>query len=99
MLNRRDFLSSTAVLAGVVALSGTPVLAAPDQAADLNALFDALFQENLRRNPESATQLGFDKGPNADLKGKLRDESAAGIAAAKAETLDQLRRLKAIDAS
>jgi uncharacterized protein (DUF885 family) len=99
MLNRRDFLSSTAVLAGAVALRGTPLLAAPDPAASLNALFDTLFQENLRRNPESATQLGFDKGPNADLKSKLRDESAAGIAAAKAETLDQLRRLKAVDAS
>ncbi len=99
MLNRRAFLSSTAVLASAVALRGVPLQAAPNSATELNTLFDALFQENLRRSPESATQLGFDKGPNADLKGKLRDESAAGIADAKASNLDQLRRLKAFDAS
>ncbi|MGD0867864.1 MAG: DUF885 family protein, partial [Rhizomicrobium sp.] len=49
-------------------------------------------------NPESATLLGLDTGQNADLRSKLRDESAAGIAAAKALNADQLRRLKAFDA-
>jgi uncharacterized protein (DUF885 family) len=100
MLNRRDFLSSTAAFAGAVMSAPTLLRAAPvsDAAVKLNALLDAIFQENLRQNPESATQLGFDKGPNADLKARLRDESAVGIADAKALNLDQLRRLKAIDA-
>jgi len=95
MLSRRDLLSSAAALALVPALSRASM---PDDVAKLDALMDAIFQENLRRNPEGATQLGFDKGPNADLKSKLRDESRAGKAATKAEDTDQLRRILAIDA-
>jgi uncharacterized protein (DUF885 family) len=97
MLSRRDLLSSAAALSIVPTL--VHAQSAPGEAAKLNALMDAIFQENLRRNPEGATQLGYDKGANADLKSKLRDESAAGIAAAKAENADQLRRIMAIDAS
>ncbi len=98
MLHRRDFLASTAALA--LAAQTLPLRAEPasGEAAKLNALLDAIFQETLQQNPEGATQLGFDTGANADLKSRLRDESAAGIAAAKALTADQLRRIKAIDA-
>ncbi|HXC56706.1 MAG TPA: DUF885 family protein [Rhizomicrobium sp.] len=101
MLDRRSFLSSTAALTGAVLAGPTLSRAAPDPqaAAELSALLDLLFQENLRQNPEGATQLGFDKGANVDLKSKLRDESPAGIAAAKALNADQLHRLKAIDAT
>jgi uncharacterized protein (DUF885 family) len=95
MLSRRTLLSSAAALSLVPTLSRA---SAPDEAAKLNALMDAIFQENLRRNPEGATQLGFDKGSNADLKSRLRDASRAGVAAAKAENADQLRRIMAIDA-
>ena len=45
--------------------------------ARLNALFDQCFPEGLRFRPENATNLGRDKGPNADLKSKLADDSAA----------------------
>ena len=55
------------------------------------------FQENLRFRPESATNLGLDKGPNADLKSRLSDESLAGVAKAKAMTADQLARMARID--
>ena len=98
MLNRRELLSSAAV---TVAASALPWAALADQAPDakLAALFDQFFQEGLRRNPEGATQLGLDKGPNADLRAKLRDESFAGIAASKAQNADQLARLKAFDTS
>ncbi len=101
MFSRRKFLSSSAIVTGFV-VSGCslfPPEPSPAEAGKLNALFDAFFQENLRQNPESATQLGLDKGTNADLKSKLRDVSAAGIAAAKALNKDQMRRLKAIDAN
>ncbi|MEI9991893.1 MAG: DUF885 family protein [Rhizomicrobium sp.] len=99
MLSRRKFLASTVAVAG--ALAAQPLYAAPasGEAAKLNALLDAIFQETLRQNPEGATQLGFDKGANADLKSKLRDESGAGIAASKALAADQLRRLRQIDAN
>jgi uncharacterized protein (DUF885 family) len=99
MLNRRELLSSTASL---LVAAGLPFAARADTTAQtspaLDKLFDDFFQENLRLNPEGATLLGLDTGANADLKSKLRDESAAGIAAAKALNADQLRRLKAFDA-
>jgi uncharacterized protein (DUF885 family) len=98
MLNRRELLSSAASAA--LAYSVFPAFAAePDPAAQLNALMDTFFQENLNANPESATLLGFDKGANAGLKSKLRDETLAGKAHAKALNASQLSRLKAIDAS
>ena len=94
MLNRRDVLL-TATAAALAPLGAARAQATED--ARLNALFDAFFAEDLRRRPESATQLGLDKGPNADLKSRLGDNSPAGLAAAKAANADQLRRLAAID--
>ena len=96
MLDRRQLLGSAAAL-GTLAIA-SPAFAAQAPDGRLNALFDAIFQENLRQNPEQATQLGLDKEGNAALRGKLRDESAEGIASAKALTAGQLGRLKAIDA-
>ena len=88
--DRRQFLAGTAA---ATALAAAPLAAAPP----LTALFDSLVQAQLRRNPESATQLGLDTGANADLRAKLSDQSAAAIAANKTETLAQLRQLEAID--
>lgn len=88
-----------------VALAATPFpsivrAAIPnDPDTDLNALFDRMFAEGLRQRPEQATQLGLDKGPNADLKSKLGDDSAAGLAATRALTQRQLAALEAIDRS
>jgi len=94
VLSRREVMASSAA-----ALAAAPLAARGQAAPDarLAALLDAFFQENLRQSPESATQLGLDTGDNADLKSRLRDESPAGIAAAKALNADQLRRLTAID--
>ncbi len=98
MFDRRAFLMSGA--AGGVALAlPLRAFAAPAEthSAELAALFDALFQEQLRTRPESATQLGLDKGPNADLRSKLTDESEAGRAAAKARNQADIRRLLAVN--
>ncbi|HEY2444872.1 MAG TPA: DUF885 family protein [Rhizomicrobium sp.] len=97
MLSRRELLASTAALAVLPQFS--IAAAATTGPANLDALMTAFFQENLRQNPESATLLGLDTGANADLKSKLRDESSAGIAAARALNLDQLKRLKSIDSA
>ena len=94
MLNRRAMLLSTGAAAAAIGLAPR-ALAAGDPA--LASLFDQFFQEGLALRPESATQLGLDKGANAGLKGKLNDGSTAGRAAARAQTTDQLRRLQAID--
>src|ERR1700751_5560568 len=93
MLNRRDFLLAT----GAVTLVPTFGLAQGDADAKLDALFDVFVQEDLRQRPESATQLGLDKGADAALRGQLTDNSADGIAKARALTADQLRRLEAVD--
>jgi uncharacterized protein (DUF885 family) len=106
-MDRRGFLYAAAAsaLAPAMATAGKALAQGSgaaagggDAHAQLDTLFDALFQENLRRSPESATQLGLDKGQNADLRGKLSDETPAGVAAAKAQTADQLARLKAFPA-
>jgi uncharacterized protein (DUF885 family) len=96
MLNRRSMLLSTGAAAVAVGLA-RPVLAAGNP--QLAALFDTFFKEGLKERPESATQLGLDKGANAGLKAKLDDPSTAGRAAAKALNADQLRRLQTIDRS
>jgi len=94
MLNRREMALSSGALAALAA-SGAGAQPTPDAA--LNALFDTFFQEGLRQNPESATQVGLDTGINADLRSKLSDDSLAGVAAAKALNADQIRRLSTID--
>lgn len=95
MLNRRELLATSAAFAALPTISFATV---PDAAiAKLDGLMTAFMQENLRQNPEGATLLGLDTGANADLRSKLRDESTAGIAAAKALNLDQMRRLATVD--
>ena len=97
MLNRRELLQSAAAVA--VAAAAMPVFAAdtpPDPA--LSTLFDTLFQDWLRLNPERATLLGLDKGANADLKGKMGDRSVAGREEVKSLNAKQLAALKAFEA-
>jgi uncharacterized protein (DUF885 family) len=95
MLNRRSLLMSASAAAASFAL---PRLAlAADAGGALSALFDQFFQEDIHARPESATQLGLDKGANAGLKRRLTDVSPAGIAAGRVLTQDQLRRLRALD--
>lgn len=99
MVDRRTVLLYTVAAGAAAALPALARNVAADSDAGLDRLFAAFFEENLRLHPERATQLGFDKGRNAALKGRLSDESAAGIAADRAETQSQLRRLRAIDSS
>ena len=95
-LNRRAMLLSTGAAAAAVGFAPKALAAGDPQLA---ALFDAFFQEGLQQRPQSATQLGLDKGANARLKARLDDPSSAGRAAARALNADQLRRLQAIDRS
>jgi uncharacterized protein (DUF885 family) len=95
MIDRRDLLAAGVAFAAVPAAAiGQP---RSPQGAKLAALLDAFFQEQLRRNPEQATELGLDTGENAPLKRRLADVSAAGIAAQRSALADRRRRLAAID--
>src|ERR1700761_8033819 len=96
MIDRRQLLTTAA---GAVTTAALPAWADGDLSQadrDLGKLFDIFFQENLRRGPEGATQLGLDKGPNADLKSKLSDRGPEERKRNKAMNDSQLARLKAI---
>jgi uncharacterized protein (DUF885 family) len=98
VLDRRQLLATGAAAVALSSAPGARAATSPDS-AKLTALLDAFFQEDLERQPENATQLGFDKGKNAGLKFKLEDVSTAGMAAESAANRDQMRRLKTIDRS
>src|SRR6478672_2168922 len=92
LLDRRQFLLTTAAAALPVKLFAQPAGSGSPQLAKL---FDTLFFEQLRQNPESATLIGLDKGPNADLRAKLSGADDGARSAAKALTASQLARLNA----
>src|SRR3569833_1751778 len=81
MFDRRQFL-----LASAAAAAASPALAqvaghgSGPEVRRLNVLMDGYFMEDLRNNPESATDLALDTGAEAGLKRKLKDVSTAGMA-------------------
>lgn len=97
MLDRRAFLLASAAGGAALAWPGLARAATGGRSPALDKLFDEFFQEGLRLRPEQATQLGLDKGANADLRGKLSDASAAGRSDVARQTQDQIRRLATID--
>ncbi|WP_310467450.1 DUF885 family protein [Sphingomonas sp.] len=95
-MDRRQFLSTGSaaiavpLLAGCAARALPPVIAAPlappaaaagSGDAALNALFEAIFQEQVRTQPMTATYYGLDKGPLAALRSQfdLRPDRQARI--------------------
>jgi len=91
-MDRREFLSlgSVAALLPIVPASAasTETAAGPGD-AELNRLFEAIFQEQVQAFPTFATSLGLDKGANAALKSKLDTRS---YQVARAEDLARNRR-------
>ena len=90
-MDRRSFLASGAT---ALLLPLTPARAAVQAQAGagdarLNALFEEIFQDRVRRSPELATSLGLDKGANAGLKSSL---DVRPISAARAEDLAITRK-------
>nr|WP_294847759.1 DUF885 family protein [uncultured Sphingomonas sp.] len=76
-MDRRQFLATGSLTALGVATEG-PAFAAPKAAASagssdakLNALFERIFVDRVKRSPGLASSLGLDKGPNAHLKSEL----------------------------
>ncbi|RST31412.1 DUF885 family protein [Sphingomonas ginkgonis] len=77
-MNRRNFLGTAGTALAVaaseaVAAPARKVAAATSGArdAELNAAFEQIFQDRVRRSPNLATSLGLDKGPNAALKSRF----------------------------
>ena len=106
MTNRRQLLGHAAVLTGAALMpaagfartrsaadAATSRASDPGEAAKLNALMDEIMQRNLRRQPETATQLGLDRGELAWTKATLTDNSLVALAQDKALNADDLKRL------
>ena len=73
-MNRREFLSTTGAAALTLPfLSGAKVAFAQPASGDaaLNAVFERIFQEQVRTSPTTATFLGLDKGELAPLRSQL----------------------------
>ena len=95
-MNRRQFLSTASAAAAVPLATSVPAKAlaftqgsAATGDAALNAVFEKIFQDLVRRNPTFATSLGLDKGELAHLKGEL---DVRPPARARAEDLALTRR-------
>ena len=98
MIDRRALLLNATAVGIASTLPGwARAVATSTPSPALRALFDHIFQSGLRLRPESATQLGLDKGPNADLRGKLSDQGDAGRVASHALTQSNLAALGKID--
>lgn len=98
MIDRRALLLTATAASVASTLPGWSRAAATSTPSpELRTLFDHIFQSGLRLRPEGATQLGLDKGPNADLRGKLSDQSDAGRIASRALTQSNLAALGKID--
>ena len=97
MLDRRQFLLSSAAATGALALTGCAGLAPRSEPASARALYDSVFEGMLRYSPEMATGLGLDTGERAYLKSRLSDSSPAGKMKQYKAVLDHQPQLRAID--
>ncbi len=102
-VDRRTFVASGSATALAFAFLPDTALATrqlvrPGDAA-LNALFDQIFERMLERSPELASSLGFDKGADAERKGRLSPRTMAERQRQLVETRQALASLGSIDKS
>ena len=97
-MDRRQFLFSSAVASSVAWLSALvpQALAAESDDAQLRALLDAFFEEDLAERPQFATALGLDSGARAALRSQLNDYSAAGQIRSVERQRQRLARLRGV---
>lgn len=97
-MDRRHFLASSSAVSLVALL---PAAARAAQAGtkdgELNAYYTQLVMKAVQRSPQLATQIGFDKGPNAALKHRLNDRSPAFRAQTLADTKAAIARIQSYD--
>ena len=92
MIDRRRLLTAAAGLS----LAAVPGLAfARDADADLDAMLQAWFDRDVDQSPESATNLGLDRGARIGLASKLSDPSENAWRAERAEAVERWRVFRA----
>jgi uncharacterized protein (DUF885 family) len=98
MIDRRGLLIS-GVAAGALAAAPALARSARDPDAELDAMLQAWFDQDIDQSPESATNLGLDRGARAGLSSKLSDYSTAAWQAERAEAVERLRVFRAFGGS
>lgn len=98
-MDRRQFIATTgaAALTAAAPRLWAQTAAAGADDARLNTLFTAIFEQALDMSPGLTTSLGLDKGGRAAAKGKLDDNSKAGMEQRLAMTQKALADLAAFD--
>lgn len=100
-VSRRDALAALAA-ATVLPLAGCRrkpqgAASASSPEATVGLLLDELAENLLRLSPESATSLGLDTGPRAQLRAQLADRSAEGQQRIASQLRRDLERIAAVD--
>ncbi len=96
-MDRRQFVAASGAAAAFSILPSAAFAQGASGDTAINALFESIFQENLKHSPELASSLGLDKGPNAAWKSMLSPNTAAERRASLARTKKALAALRAVD--
>ena len=97
--SRRSFLAGGTAAVALTACARTPPLGAGGSNATAQArrIYDAVFEEMLRLEPEAATSLGLDTGARAALKSRLGDPTITGRNGWWGPLVEALPALRAIE--
>jgi uncharacterized protein (DUF885 family) len=96
-------LTRRAALGGIAASASTFAITSNARALEAlaspapQALLDDIAWRLLEVNPEQATTLGVDTGQHSVLRSRLKDNSAAGVAAQTAQLKVDLARVEAVN--
>ena len=95
MIDRRRLLGSAA--AGAAVIAAGPVVARSEADDRLDALLSRWFDEDVDTSPETATNLGLDRGARAHLSSRLSDRSEGAWTADRATAHARLQALADFD--
>src|SRR5688572_10874889 len=106
MLTRREAIAALAYSTSFPLMSAcsrepspSSTTALTNTEADAHKLLDDIGNSLLRLVPETATSLGIDTGPRAELRSQLMDRSAEGQQRIAGQLRRDLERANALDAS
>jgi uncharacterized protein (DUF885 family) len=94
MIDRRRLLMTAAAGAGL-AVTGPVLALSRDPDAELDAMLQAWFDRDVEQSPETATNLGLDRGARAALSSKLSDRSEGAWRDERTEAVERWRVFRA----
>lgn len=97
MIDRRRLFLTAAACAGLAASGCATSMAAGGDDAALDVLLTRWFDEDIDRSPESATNLGLDRGARTGLSSRLSDVSDSAWREDRARAIQRDRMLRDFD--